>query len=92
MWATRLHLYGDDEEEQKKISATNQVSSSFIFHDVTRISDIFRLMVQVIAGLPVSTDQISAEDQLMLLGIAEVPKNIYMYTCIFVCTFLDILP
>jgi hypothetical protein len=25
MWATRLHLYGDDEEEQKKLSANNQV-------------------------------------------------------------------
>ena len=26
MWATRLHLYGDDEEEQKRLSATNQVN------------------------------------------------------------------
>lgn len=50
LWATRLHLYGDDEEEQKKLSAANQL----------------------LAGLPVSTDDIPAEDQLMLLGIAEV--------------------
>ena len=25
MWATRLHLYGDDEEEQKRLSANNEV-------------------------------------------------------------------
>lgn len=25
-WASRLHLYGDDEEEQKKLSANNQVA------------------------------------------------------------------
>ena len=29
MWATRLHLYGDDEEEQKRLSATNQVDDAF---------------------------------------------------------------
>lgn len=50
MWATRLHLYGDDEEEQKKISSANQL----------------------LAGLPVSTDEIPAEEQLMLLGMATV--------------------
>ena len=27
MWATRLHLYGDDEEEQKRLSSTNQVTN-----------------------------------------------------------------
>jgi len=41
-------LYGDDEEEQKKISSANQL----------------------LAGLPVSTDEIPAEEQLMLLGMA----------------------
>jgi len=49
MWATRLHLYGDDDEEQKRLSSTNQL----------------------LAGLPVSTDEIPAEDQLMLMGRAE---------------------
>lgn len=53
MWATRLHLYGDDEEEQKKISSANQL----------------------LAGLPVSTDEIPAEEQLMLLGMATVCEN-----------------
>eukprot|EP01041_Mallomonas_annulata_P007399 gene7399-15106_t len=49
LWATRLHLYGDDEEEQKRLSASNQL----------------------IAGLPISTDEVSAEDQLMMLGMAR---------------------
>ena len=27
MWATRLHLYGDDEDEIARLSSTNQVRS-----------------------------------------------------------------
>lgn len=53
MWATRLHLYGDDEEEQKKMSANNQL----------------------LAGLPLSTDEVSAEEQLMLLGMASTNEE-----------------
>jgi hypothetical protein len=30
MWATRLHLYGDDDEEQKRISSNNEVSKGDI--------------------------------------------------------------
>lgn len=53
MWATRLHLYGDDEEEQKRLSANNEL----------------------LAGLPVSTDEIPAEEQLMLIGRAETNEE-----------------
>ena len=36
MWATRLHLYGDDEEEQKRISSNNEVrSSSYVMFGMT---------------------------------------------------------
>eukprot|EP00595_Chromulina_sp_UTEXLB2642_P000277 CAMPEP_0196761660 /NCGR_PEP_ID=MMETSP1095-20130614/966_1 /TAXON_ID=96789 ORGANISM="Chromulina nebulosa, Strain UTEXLB2642" /NCGR_SAMPLE_ID=MMETSP1095 /ASSEMBLY_ACC=CAM_ASM_000446 /LENGTH=701 /DNA_ID=CAMNT_0042111507 /DNA_START=99 /DNA_END=2201 /DNA_ORIENTATION=+ len=48
MWATRLHLYGGN-EEMKLLSAANQI----------------------IAGLPIPVDQMPAEEQLMLLGIAK---------------------
>ena len=49
MWATRLHIFGDSPEEEKLISAANQM----------------------IAGLPIPTDVMSAEEQLMLLGVAK---------------------
>jgi hypothetical protein len=49
MWASRLHIFGDDMEETKRISAANALA----------------------AGLPVSTDVMSAEEQLMLLGLAQ---------------------
>jgi hypothetical protein len=48
MWATRLHLYGTD-EEMKLQSAANQM----------------------IAGLPIPVDQMPAEEQLMLMGVAK---------------------
>lgn len=48
MWATRLHLYGTD-EEMKLMSAANQM----------------------IAGLPIPVDQMPAEEQLMLMGVAN---------------------
>jgi hypothetical protein len=48
MWATRLHLYGSD-EEMKLLSAANSM----------------------IAGLPIPTDQMPAEEQLMLMGVAH---------------------
>ena len=49
MWASRLHIFGDDMEEQKRISSANAIA----------------------AGLPVSTDIMPAEEQLMLLGLAQ---------------------
>ena len=49
MWASRLHIFGDDLEEQKRISSANAIA----------------------AGLPVSTDVMPAEEQLMLLGLAQ---------------------
>lgn len=39
LWATRLHLYGDDEEEQKKISKANQVSSYGLHYSLDAQSD-----------------------------------------------------
>lgn len=48
MWATRLHLYGTD-EEMKLMSAANHM----------------------IAGLPIPVDQMPAEEQLMLMGVAK---------------------
>lgn len=48
MWATRLHLYGG-QEEMALLSGANQM----------------------IAGLPIPVDQMPAEEQLMLLGIAK---------------------
>ena len=49
MWAHRLHIYGDTEEEERLLNLANQR----------------------IAGLPVSTDIMPAEEQLMLLGMAR---------------------
>lgn len=49
MWAHRLHIYGDTEEEERLLNIANQK----------------------IAGLPVSTDVMPAEEQLMLLGMAR---------------------
>lgn len=49
MWASRLHIFGDTEEEEKLLNLANQR----------------------IAGLPVSTDIMPAEEQLMLLGMAR---------------------
>eukprot|EP01038_Epipyxis_sp_PR26KG_P006439 gene6439-8859_t len=48
MWATRLHLYGG-QEEMALLSSANQM----------------------IAGLPIPVDQMPAEEQLMLMGVAR---------------------
>eukprot|EP01039_Chlorochromonas_danica_P003198 gene3198-3501_t len=48
MWATRLHLYGG-QEEMALLSSANSI----------------------IAGLPIPVDQMPAEEQLMLLGLAR---------------------
>ncbi len=55
MWATRLHLYGTD-EELKLMSAANHI----------------------IAGLPIPVDQMPAEEQLMLMGVARDGKDAAM--------------
>lgn len=47
--ANKLHLFGDDKEEQKKMSAANSLT----------------------AGLPLSLDEMSAEEQLLLMGLAQ---------------------
>lgn len=48
MWATRLHLYGG-QEEMKLLNIANHA----------------------VAGLPIPLDQMPAEEQLMLLGLAK---------------------
>jgi hypothetical protein len=48
-WATRLHLYGDSEEEIDQLNKANLK----------------------IAGLPLPVDVVSAEEQLMLMGVAS---------------------
>jgi hypothetical protein len=48
MWATRLHLYGG-QDEIRLLSAANHM----------------------IAGLPIPVDQMPAEEQLMLMGVAS---------------------
>jgi len=53
LWAMRLHLYGDDDEDAKLLSASNQL----------------------LAGLPLSTEEISAEEQLMFLGMAKTASD-----------------
>jgi len=47
--ANKLHLFGDDKEERKKMSAANTLG----------------------AGLPLSEDVMSHEEQLLLLGLAQ---------------------